>query len=92
MAQTKVWEDNPVNGMIELILSLKNMKQDKIKPYQVYFLSTHDIVNKDKDKINRIKRGTFISGEINLRRQWLCWSTITIDTLLDLVLISYNNV
>jgi hypothetical protein len=41
------------------------MKQDKTKPYQVCFLSTDDIVNKEKDKI---KRGTFITGEINLRR------------------------
>jgi hypothetical protein len=36
------------------------MKQDETKPYQVCFLSTHDIVNKDKDII---KRGNFITGE-----------------------------
>jgi hypothetical protein len=41
------------------------MKQDKTKPYQVGFLSTDDIVIKDKDIM---KMGTFITGEINLRR------------------------
>jgi hypothetical protein len=35
------------------------MKQNKIKPYQACFLSTDDIVNKDKD---RIKRDALISG------------------------------
>jgi hypothetical protein len=41
------------------------MKQNKTEPYQVCFVSTDDIVNKDKD---RIKRDTLIQGEINLRR------------------------
>jgi hypothetical protein len=39
------------------------MKQDETKRYQVCFLSTDDIVRKDKDII---KWGTFITGEINL--------------------------
>jgi hypothetical protein len=38
------------------------MKQNKTTLYQVCFLSTDDIVSKDKD---RIKRNTLISGEIN---------------------------
>jgi hypothetical protein len=38
------------------------MKQNKTKLYQVCFLSTDDIVSKDKD---RIKSNTLISGEIN---------------------------
>jgi hypothetical protein len=37
------------------------MKQNTTKLYQVCFLSTDDIVSKDKD---RIKRNTLISGEI----------------------------
>ena len=41
------------------------MKQNKTEPYQVCFLSTDDIVNKDKDNI---KSDTLISGEINLCR------------------------
>ena len=62
MAQAKVCEDNPVNGIIQQILSLENIKQGKTKRYQVNVLSTDDIVNKHKD---RIKRDTLISGEIN---------------------------
>ena len=38
------------------------MKQNKTKLYQVCFLSTDDIVSKDKD---RIKSNSLISGEIN---------------------------
>jgi hypothetical protein len=53
MAQAKVWEDNPVNGIIEQILKFKNIKHDKTKYYQVCFLSTDDILSKDKDIINR---------------------------------------
>ena len=51
--------------IIEQSFQFKNMKQDKTKPYQVCFLSTDDIVSKDKDIM---KMGTFITGEINLRR------------------------
>ena len=39
------------------------MKQNKTETYQVCFLSTDDILNKDK---NKMKRDTLISGEINL--------------------------
>ena len=67
MAQAKVWADNPVNGIVEKILSLTNMKQDETKRYHVCFSSTDDILSKDKDIM---KMGTFITGEINLRR-WL---------------------
>jgi hypothetical protein len=43
------------------------MKQDETKRYHVCFSSTDDILSKDKDIM---KMGTFITGEINLRR-WL---------------------
>jgi hypothetical protein len=49
----------------DYILSPTNMKQNKTKLYQACFLSTYDMVSKDK---NKIKRDTFTSGEINLRR------------------------
>jgi hypothetical protein len=59
-------QDKSVNEIIDdYILSPKNMKQNKIKPYQACFLSKDDIVNKDK---YNIKRDTLISGEINIRR------------------------
>jgi hypothetical protein len=42
---------------------IRYMKQNKTETYQVCFLSTDDIVNKDKD---RMKRDILISGEIHL--------------------------
>jgi len=46
------------------------MKQNKTETYQVCFLSTDDILNKDK---NKMKRDTLISGEINLLiNRWQC--------------------
>ena len=61
-----IWQDKSINEVIDdYILSPTNMKQNKTKPYQACFLSTYDIVSKDKYKI---KRDTLTSGEINLRR------------------------
>jgi hypothetical protein len=61
-----IWQDKSVNEVIDdYILSPTNMKQNKTKPYQSCFLSTYDIVSKDKYKI---KRDTLTSGEINPRR------------------------
>ena len=60
--QKRIWQDKSVNEIIDdYILSPINMKQNN----EACFLSTDDFANKDMD---RIKRNTLISGEINLRR------------------------
>ena len=64
--QKNIWHDQSINEVIDdYILSPTNMKQNKTKPYQDCFLSTYDIVSKDK---YNIKKDTLTSGEINLRR------------------------
>jgi hypothetical protein len=61
-----IWQDKSINEVIDdYILSPTNMKQNKTKPYQACFLSTDDIVSKEKYKI---KGDALTSGEINLRR------------------------
>jgi hypothetical protein len=63
-------------------LSPINMKQNKVKPYQVCFLSTGDFVNKGKD---RIKRDTLISGNDSVDLQIHVTCYLTEQKILDMI-------